>query len=142
MKDSRNEFYSKKLLDCKNGRETFQLVNKVLNKETTAGFLPSHQNDEKLCNDFEQFFHDKIDMIRKDIIEEISTSTLDMESELIEELIQIDDKLKQFTLLSEDDLKEILKNMSMKFCELDPVPTWLFMSCEEEIMPSLLYIIN
>ena len=81
-------------------------------------------------------------MIRKDIIEEISTSTLDMESELIEELIQIDDELKQFTLLSEDDLKEILKNMSMKFCELDPVPTWLFMSCEEEIMPSLLHIIN
>ena len=72
VKDSRNEYYTNKLLDCKNGRETFQIVNKVLNKETTARILPTHQNDEKLCNEFEQFFHDKIDKKRKDIAEEIS----------------------------------------------------------------------
>ena len=32
--------------------------------------------------------------------------------------------------------------MSMKFCDLDPIPTWLFMTCEEEIMPLLLHIVN
>ena len=30
----------------------------------------------------------------------------------------------------------------MKSCDLDPIPTWLFMSCEEEIMPLLLHIVN
>ena len=30
----------------------------------------------------------------------------------------------------------------MKFCDLHPIPTWLFMSCEEESMPLLLHINN
>ena len=30
----------------------------------------------------------------------------------------------------------------MKFYDLDPIPTWLFISCEHVIMPYLMFIIN
>ena len=45
-------------------------------------------------------------------------------------------------MLTAEDLKQIPKRMSMKYCDLDPITTWLLMSWEYEIMPSLVYIIN
>ena len=41
-----------------------------------------------------------------------------------------------------NNLKVILKDISLKFCDLDPIPTWLFVSSQDEIMPHLIHIIN
>ena len=51
-------------------------------------------------------------------------------------------ELREFSILTADDLKNILKEMSMKFCDLDPILIWLFISCEHVIMPYLMFIIN
>ena len=90
------------------------MVNKLLDKGTTKGVLPVHHDDEKLCNDFEQFFHEKIEKIRKDIEEEIRNSPSNAVG-VQEERIQLNNELKEFTLLTAEDLKQILKQMSMKY---------------------------
>ena len=141
VKTSRKDFYTNKLTRCKNGRETFQIVSKLLDKRTTKGILPAHHDDENLCNDFEQYFHEKIERIRTGIEEDIRNSPTS-NSNFHDEKRHVDNELKEFSLLTSDDLKQILKQMSMKFCDLDPIPTWLFMSCEEEIMLFLMLIIN
>ena len=74
IKKLRKDFYANKLTNCKYGRETFPVVNKFLDKRTTKGVLPAHHDDEKLCNDIEQFFQEKIEKIRKDIEEELRNS--------------------------------------------------------------------
>ena len=73
VKTSRNVFYTNKLSRCKDGKETFQVVNKLLDKCTMKGILPAHLHEDKLCNEFEKYFHEKIEKIRISIEEKSST---------------------------------------------------------------------
>ena len=116
------------------------MVNKLLDKGTTKDVLPAHYDEVKLCNDFKEYFHEKIDKIRKAIEVEIQNSSSNESNTQIDVIII--NKLNKFILLTSCNLKSVLKNMSIKFCDLDLVPTWLFMLCEDEIIPFLLYIIN
>ena len=141
VKTSRKNFYSDTLSRCKNGRETFQIVNKLLDKATTKGILPVHHDEVKLCNDFQKFFHEKIEKIRTVIVEDkCNSSIITIYSD--EDKINVRDELNKFSILTVNELKLILEKISMKYCDLDPIPTWLFMSCIEEIMPFLMFIIN
>ena len=75
VKTSRNVFYTNKLSRCKDGKETFQVVNKLLGKGTMKGILPLHLDEDKLCNEFEKYFHEKIEKIRISIEAEIFNSS-------------------------------------------------------------------
>ena len=141
VKTSRNVFYTNKLCRCKDGKETFQVVNKLLDKGTMKGILPAHLDEDKLCSEFEKYFHEKIEKIRISIEAEIFNSSKG-DANTIDEYIYTGNELREFSILTADDLKNILKEMSMKFCDLDPIPTWLFISCEHVIVPYLMPIIN
>ena len=47
-----------------------------------------------------------------------------------------------FTAVTPKDIKELVSNMSNKFCCLDPIPTFLLKTCVDELTPILLHILN
>ena len=60
-----NEFYTDKLSACKhNKKEKFKLFSKMLGTEKEIQ-LPSHESEQMLCDEFEQFFTNKIHNIRR-----------------------------------------------------------------------------
>ena len=44
--------------------------------------------------------------------------------------------------LTPEEIKCIIKTMNKKNCELDPIPTSLVVSCVDELLPILTYIVN
>ena len=50
--------------------------------------------------------------------------------------------LAKFTPASQEEIQKIVKNSPDKFCELDPVPKWLFKLCLHELLPLVTKIIN
>ena len=47
-----------------------------------------------------------------------------------------------FSPASEEEVKKIIQNSPDKFCELDPLPTWLLKSCIDELLPVVTNIVN
>ena len=41
-----------------------------------------------------------------------------------------------------NNLETLLKSMNTKFCQLDPIPTWLLLECSTELSSILLSIVN
>ncbi len=50
--------------------------------------------------------------------------------------------LHNFTLATEDEIKQMIMNSSPSTCDLDPMPTWLLKSCCSAIVPTLTVIVN
>ena len=75
VKSTRNTFYTEGFESCAgNKKDTFRLFDKLLgnNKEM---LLPTHDNETNLCNEFEQFFNDKVHTLRGDISSDHPEST-------------------------------------------------------------------
>ncbi len=51
-------------------------------------------------------------------------------------------KLSHFTLVTEEQVSELIKKSPTKSCGLDPLPTWLLKKCSEELVPIITKIIN
>jgi len=158
VKLKRVVFHSESLLksngDCK---QLWKKINDLLGKPNTT--LPDHTNAEALAEDFKTMFSDKPTKIRKNIEQESAELKEDAELLLpttkhvpcnspeveVEEMSGAKEEIGQFNNfcpVGEDELLKTIKSMSNKFCSLDPVPTWLFVSCFEELKTVLLYIAN
>ncbi len=44
--------------------------------------------------------------------------------------------------MTQDEVKEMVCKAPNKFCELDPVPTWIIRDCIDEVLPLLTKIVN
>ena len=91
-----------------------------------------------MVNDFGKFFNDKIDHIRNNLDAEAEAKHVVASPEVK----KFTSSLQEFRLLSEDEVRELVKKSPSKHCELDPMPTWLVKDCLEEILPILTRIIN
>ena len=50
--------------------------------------------------------------------------------------------LTHFSAVSETAVSALLKKMSCKTCDLDPIPTSLLFDCSDEIVPALTHVVN
>ena len=55
---------------------------------------------------------------------------------------QVTRSLSDFSMITIEDVEKRIKNMSNKFCSLDPIPTFLLKSCSDVLSPIILHIVN
>ena len=103
--------------------------------------LPKHDDATKLSEDFKDFFSDKVNKIRQEIDAEKDETDADTALEAEEEN-ELSCCFDHFTIISDEELKVLVKKMSDKFCSLDPIPTFLLKKCVDELSPILLHILN
>ena len=51
-------------------------------------------------------------------------------------------QLTSFSPVSDEELTSVIKSMSKKFCDLDPIPTKLLLNCLPELLPLISFIVN
>ena len=131
--------YNKKSLKASahDTKTLFKKVNRLLGK--TQPVLPSHDDPVSLAEDFKNFFADKVKNIRTSIIDQKPD---DEPHKSPATDVWSDSSLDSFEKVSMDDIEEMVKGMSNKFCGLDPIPTFLLKDCINELSPLLCYIVN
>ena len=83
------------------------------------------------------FFINKVTEIRNDLDSAVaSASTLVLPDETCNSTFE------SFQALTEDELKKIILSFSPKSCSLDAIPTSLLVDCLDELLPTLLHIVN
>ena len=116
----------------------YKKLNRLLGNESPD--LPKHLDSARLSEDFKDFFAEKVNKIRRDIIAEDNEMT--PEEHVSEETSTLDCEFDSFCTVSAKDLQDLISKMSNKFCCLDPIPTFLLKKCVDELTPILLYILN
>ena len=139
LKQTRTRFYSEKIESCGRDQKTLFKITKNLMGKSAEPVLPS-SSPEELAQNFSNFFIEKIDGIRNNVSSERESQTDAVTADEIT-LTKLN-KLLEFTPVSQDEVKKIISKSPSKSCELDPLPTWLFKECIEELLPSLTQILN
>lgn len=138
--NSRNKFYSSKLAKSKGKqKETYQIFNKLIGKHQGKKTLPEHTDEKELANQFKDFFHSKIQKVRKNIIEDLSHYD---ETDLSITCCDENTNFTTFSELNNKQIMEFIKVMPNKFCSLDILPPWLVLEVVEVILPYLNIIIS
>ena len=141
---AKKDFYKTTLNQNKyNYKKIYGICNALLgrNRETP---LPICNSTKELANNFNTFFVDKIQRIRKELNDYKMQQKITSTSKSIPEISCLpDDKaLKVFREVSiEETIKYIMKAPS-KSCELDPVPIELLKEAIHEIAPILTNLVN
>ena len=136
---TRDGFYKDRLQECSgDAKQTYSVVNKLLNKERFSTAVPSSSsNSTNACN-FAEFFKGKVDKIYDGI--NLERKNFDDTEDVITETRT--SQLTSFSLVSDEELTSVIKSMSKKFCDLDPIPTKLLLNCLPELLPLISFIVN
>ena len=134
----KTSFHRRAFKDCSNDiKKTFQKISELTGVENKH--LPGTSNTHDLAEDFKEFFSDKVSKIRTNVENLQKNSAKDHDEE---PSLPCPGSFESFKTLSEEELQSTIKRMSNKFCELDPIPTWLLKKCLPELSNILLYIVN
>ena len=49
---------------------------------------------------------------------------------------------KRFCLVSDSEVKKLIKSLPSKHCKLDPIPTWLLKDTLDELLPVITKLFN
>ena len=140
VRGTRNDYYRKELALCKgNKKNTFKLLNGLIGNSSEHP-LPAHEDETELCNDFEQFFANKIHNIRNNISNVSYTASNESKSSIPNK--QCTTSFNCFDYLSDDDITKVFASLPNKFCKLDPVSSELFKLCLVHLLPYVKHIIN
>ena len=138
VNNTRNEFYQSELASCKgNKKDTFKVFNKLLGNDKEHK-LPTYENEMDLCNDFEQYFHNKIQNIRNNITKDY---TANKSTEEIHHF-QCTSSFDSFRLLTDYEIIDIISNLPNKQCKLDPVSFKFFKECLPYLLQYVKHLIN
>ncbi len=100
--------------------------------------LPSHKSPQTLAEDFVKFFDDKV-KLRRQNLDSIPPGEL---SSSISSDTPCQVTFGGFHPLTDDEVWAIIsKNMASKTCSLDPIPTWMFKLCLDELLPVITRIV-
>ena len=95
--------------------------------------LPTNVPSSELPDQFNTFFMDKIDLLRAKL------DTVHAKPEFIDSCKEV---LDHFDPVSEDVIRKIILGSPKKSCELDPLPSKLFIECLDVLLPHITSIIN
>ena len=110
-------------------------LQKLLGKAETI--LPETTSTKNLADDFSQFFSSKVTKIRNQVNEEQQQA-----GDFEEPERTCHTTWKEFRMISEEELVSIVKSMSSKHCDLDPLPTWVVKECIRDLAPVLTSMVN
>ena len=124
---------------CGRDQKSLSKITKHLLGENNDVSRPSKSSSQDLAQNFSDFFINKIETIRENIISENNTALQDVNHD---EQLQNTNRLVAFLPASAQEVKQIIQKSPNKSCELDPIPTWLLKDCIDELLPSITHLIN
>ena len=141
LKQKRQLHHSKSLTSSKdNKRQLFSKINTLLGKESVI--LPANDDDMKTANEFSNYFNSKVYTIRDEIASKLLSRDNVTNETVCSTCVYNGTPFSTFSHITIEDLKTLLKAMNNKFCDLDPIPTWLLLECFSELGNILLHIVN
>ena len=142
INEQRTSFFRNRLNECQNNpKKTFALVDKLLDKAKIYSVYPTATSDLHNAESFKSFFQSKIETIYDNIIKERKgCQKLPVHQPSAPKHQNC--KMDAFCPVSETELMSIIKDLSSKHCDLDPIPTRLMLECLPELLPLLLQIVN
>ena len=139
VKKTRNEYYTNALTECHGDKKKqFKLFDKMLGKNDKK-LLPEYDDKQNLCEEFQNFFCEKIERIRDEISVNQSTDSKQFE---YTHAPMSGNLLDSFTPLTDDLANDTIQSLPNKYCCLDVIPTDIFKKCIPYLLPYLKFIIN
>ena len=138
MNKARREFYTNFIEEnSKDQKKLFAASNRLLNRGS-ADCLPPTIDKAQFAEDIGKFFVQKIVDIRSRLDSQGDADyhkhdTEDIESSFVH--------LTEFQMLTEQDVKSLIRYSSLKSCVLDPMPSTLVSRCDV-LLPVLMRLIN
>ena len=114
FQDSKRSVIIERVLDCNRVAKQLYSLASNLTSSTKENPLPDCKSDEELAESFSKFFMNNI----KKIID--SLESFPKYQPMHRNMMM----LSRFTPYLEEEITKIIKNMTSKHCELDPVLTW------------------
>ena len=128
-----NDHYSKVVEEAGNDQKAlFKVANTLLDKGASR-ILPEHSDPLQLANEFNEYYLDKIDKLRKSIPE----THMHTESNKFNGR-----QLSVFDPTNEEELEEIIKTFGMKTSPEDPIPADVLKSVIDVALPCLTKLVN
>ena len=128
-------YYNAKILSCTTSRQLFNLTGSLLGK-TKSTPLPTSIPISDLPSQFSDYFSHKIKAIRQNLD---STS---VSSPSVPDPPYSDTLWLEFRPVSEDDVRKLINQSTIKSCDLDPLPASLLSHCLDDLLPHLTSVIN
>ena len=130
-----NSHYTKLVDEAGNDQKTlFKVANSLLDKGQTR-VLPEHTDPLQLANEFNQYYINKIDKLRKSI----PPTTRQTQEEGMR---FSGEELSVFEPTTEEELKEIIKSFGIKTSPEDPIPADVLNSVIDVALPCLMKLVN
>ena len=134
---------------CKgNQGELFKCIPKLLDKQRTS-VLPDHKgNPKQLAEDFNNFYIDKVTHTREAITAEppgtskIQTPHIVHGNDIPTANSENNSDLHVFYPATENEIRDILKDMTIKTSPADPIPAILLKEIIDNLTPHFLMIVN
>ena len=132
---SKQQEYYAKLVDgsSSNQRSLFKVVEQLQDKKSTR-ILPQHTDPKKLANEFNEYYVEKIDKLRKTIPESSMDRTVMNKFE--------GEKLAVFAPTTDEELREIISEFGVKTSVEDPLPTKVLKFIIDEMIPTYKILVN
>ena len=128
-------YYTKLVADSSNSQKSlFKVANQLLDKENKK-VLPMYTDPKKLANDFNQYFIEKVNKIRR-CIPVVETTPSYCSQPFNGEYLTF------FLPTTEQEIKSLVAQHGVKTCAEDPVPSKLFVPVIEVSLPVITRIIN
>ena len=121
------------IIKYKNDAKKLHAYINLITSNTITNPMPKSESDQQQAKDFAEFFHNKIATIRANLAD-----IDNYQSPLNESVPQ----LKSFSPMTQEQIGNIITNMSTKSCELDPIPTDIFKAILPDIIHLITYIVN
>ena len=140
IKNAKIDYYSSQINESAGDqKKLFKVIDNLLHKSEIP-VLPSSDSDESLATEFADFFHQKIETIRKTFN---VTSSYDS-SHCISSSSSLPQthKLTSFAPTDKEEIRKIVMNSPSKSFELDPLPTSLIKDNIHVLAPYIKNIVN
>ena len=132
LKWARKEFVSESVLECnRDNKKLYKLASSLMGMKK-ENQLPEYDSKEELANQFAEFFIAKIQTIR-DKLDDLPVYDLKDSSP---------PKLSSLEPLTNEEVRQIVKEMPMKYCDLDAVPTSIIKEALDLLLPTLVKFVN
>ena len=141
VKNAKQSYYSSIISEnASDQKALFNTVDRLLYRKTDKQY-PSCESSLELCNNFSDFFVNKITKIRTELP---TFSTDDIVLSFTEQLDspRFNTALDCFIPTTETELRGLILKSAKKSCCLDPIPASLLIRCFDDLRPVITRIIN
>ena len=134
ISSAKNTYFQNKIITSSSSKQLFTTMNHLLGTQKNSP-LPTTHSHEELPTVFSNYFTTKIQTLR----ENLNTTPC---QPCPPDPPFSGSSLRTFTPISQEELLKTIRSMSLKTCELDPLPASLFSDCLPALLPFITDIIN